>query len=355
MRGRLYEYLVIAFLGLGLLIIPAASRAGEITVDKTDPKIEQKPDQKIQENADWKKEVQPEPKIEDKSIPKTEEKPVMKNVAGPQPKIDDKPNPVTEVKAPLKPEVKSDKKAEGPFQLWKRWDTDTYIELDVIFDRYWGSFNQVVKGSPVGARLRRGGDWKYVAFHFDLAGGYAGSLKSPDVKINDGNLGFASLDFRLNGVLPVLYGVMLQAGIMDETWGEFGEYNTPAQKEANIYIVNGLGPNIMLSFSPIKYVSLNVEYSAILKPIVSKHFFGKSGLNDDPDIKDFSVSDTSYSTVEMGITARPLKYLAIGLAYGEKKMSHQAAYKDKDHPQNNKTLKFKNLNDYIFISLSFTY
>ena len=254
-----------------------------------------------------------------------------------------------------KPEVKSDKKAEGPFQLWKRWDTDTYIELDVIFDRYWGTFNQVIKGSPVGARLRRGGDWKYVAFQFDLAGAYAGSLKSSTTQIRDGKLGFANMSIRLNGVLPVIYGVMLQGGIMEETWGEFAEYETPVRKEDNIYIVTGLGPNIMLSFCPIKYVSLNVEYSAILKPIVNKHIFGSFLLSEDFTADDYSVSKASFSTVEVGISARPLKYLSVGLAYGEKKASHQATYKDKDHPQNNKTAEFKSLNHYIFLSLAFTY
>ena len=333
---------MIVFLFLGLFIFPSYSRAAETTGDKTDLNLKQKAEDK------------PNLKIEEKAGPKTEEKSGLKTGSGSNLKVEDKSNPIIEGKTDRKTETKPDKK-EGPFAFGKRWDTDTYIELDVVFDHYWGTFNQVVKGNPTGVRLRRGGDWKYVAFHFDLAGGYTGSLKSSTAVISKGNLGFANVNFRLNGVLPVLYGVMLQAGIMDETWGEFAEYETPAQKETNIYIVNGLGPNVMLSFSPIKYVSLNFEYSAILQPIISKHLYGSFAKQDDLSVDDYSVSDSSYSTVEVGITGRPLKYLSVGLAYGEKKMSHQAAYKDKDHPQNNKAAKFKSLNDYIFINLSFTY
>lgn len=257
----------------------------------------------------------------------------------------------TNENAGKKPEAKSDKKAEGPFTFGKRWDTHSYIELDVLFDRYRGAFKQEMRGDPVGVRLRRGGDWKYVAFHFDLAGGYAGSLKSSKssaTKISNGNLGFANMNLRLNGVLPVLYGVMLQGGIINETWGEFAEYETPAQKEANIYIVNGIGPNIMLSFCPIKYISLNFEYSAILKPLVNKHMYGSYAKNDDFTADDYSVSSASFSTVEVGVSARPLKYLSIGLTYGEKKMSHWV----KTQPQ--KT-KFSGANYYTSLYLSFTY
>lgn len=347
MRIRGLKYSAIAFLFLGLLIFPSHSRAAETTGEKTDLKTEQTSGPKTDGKTDLKIEEKSGQKTDDKSNLNPEQKPAQETEGKPGPKSDGQSTPKTEAKPA--------KKYDGPFAFGKRWDTDTYIELDVVFDRYWGSFNQVLKGNPTGVRLRRGGDWKYVAFHFDLAGGYASSLKSSKVKINDGNLGFANMEFRLNGVLPVLYGVMLQAGIMDETWGEFAEYKTPTQKEDNIYIVNGLGPNVMLSFCPIKYVSLNFEYSAILIPAVSKHFYGNSNLNDDPDIEDYSVSDSSYSTVEAGITARPLKYLAIGVAYGEKKMSHQAKYTDKDHPQNNRAAKFKSLNDYIILNFAFTY
>jgi hypothetical protein len=262
---------------------------------------------------------------------------------------------IAEEKTDQKTETKPAKKHEGPFQLWNRWETDTYVDLGVMFDRYWSSFNQVVKGDPIGGRFRRGGDWKYAAFHFDMEGGYTGSLKSSTTKISDGSLGFANVNIRINGVLPVLYGVMLQGGIMNETWAEFMEYKTPAQYESNIYIIDGLGPDIMLSFSPIKFVSLNFEYSAILKSLVSKQYYGSYANKDNVNLEEYSVSDTSYSTVEMGITARPLKWISLGLTYGEKKSSHRSTYKDKDHPQNNKTLKFKNLNDYILVALSFTY
>ena len=307
MRSQMYKLSAFAFLFLVLLLGPAVSRAAE----KTDENAVKPPAVKSDNKAEENTAKPPAAKSDNKADENTDKQPVAKS--------DNKAGENTD----KQPVAKSEDKTEGPCHFGKRWDTHSYFELDALFDHYRELFLEDVKADPIGVRLRRGGDWKYAAFHFDLTGGYAGSLESPNTKLKNAYLGFTDIGFRFNGVLPVLYGVMLQGGIMEETWVEFAYYeNQSNQKRSYVFAETGLGPDIMLSFCPIKYVSLNFEYSWILLPFVNKQWYGQYKNNKDFSLDTYSASKSSFSTMEAGISFRPLQVLSVGFTYGEKKMSH---------------------------------
>jgi len=334
MRSQMYKLSAFAFLFLVLLLGPAVSRAAEITDENTGKPPVAKSDTKTDENTA----KPPAAKSDNKADEDTGKPPAVK--------ADNKADENTD----KQPAAKSENKTEGPFSFGKRWDTHSYFELDVLFDHYRELFKQDVEANPIGIRLRRGGDWKYAAFHFDLTGGYSGSLKlkSPDTQTKNSKLGFTDISFRLNGVLPVLYGVMLQGGIMEETWAEFAYYETP-QKQSYIFVTTGLGPDLMLSFCPIKYISLNFEYSWILLPFVKKQWYGMYKNNKDFGLDTYSASKSSFSTMEAGISFRPLQVLSVGFTYGEKKMSHLVTLQQSAKPN------FSSANYYTALNLALTW